>query len=200
MKKWTVHRINNITIYSKFSVLRPSSENISYWLTMTQTKFTLILRVPYQKDNHNCFIWKKNAPKKVERGPWGLWLAKISSSIGQNFIVAIQPTKKCPHVAHPHVFSFLSSAYVVSPGPTSRKFFLSVFLSVFLSFCIRFLGFQLVKALVSGSGSGIPLNQDIEPSKLRAQLSHATLRFLDWLSSATLKIFISGVLSRILMR
>ena len=57
-----------------------------------------------------------------------------------------------------------------------------------------------VKALVSGSGFGIPLNQDIEPSRLRAQLSHATLRFLDWLSSATLKNFISGVSSRILMR
>ena len=71
--------------------------------------------------------------------------------------------------------------------------------AVFFHSVSDFLGFQLVKALASGSGSGIPLNQDIEPSKLRAQLSHATLRFLDWLSNATLKIFISGVLSRILM-
>merc|ERR1712002_711612 len=77
--------------------------------------------------------------------------------------------------------------------------FFSVFLFSFFHSVSNFLGFQLVKALVSGSGSGIPLNQDIESSKLRAQLSHATLRFLDWLSSATLKIFISGVSSRILM-
>ena len=59
----------------------------------------------------------------------------------------------------------------------------------------NFLGFQLVKTLVSRSGSGIPLNQDIEPSKFRAQLSHATLRFLDWLSSATLKKKFSGISS-----
>ena len=39
-------------------------------------------------------------------------------------------------------------------------FFLSFFHSV-----SDFLGFLLVKALVSGSGSGIQLNQDIEPSK-----------------------------------
>ena len=84
------------------------------------------------------------------------------------------------------------------PWTYKSKFFLSFCFffcfSVFHSVS-DFLGFQLVKALVSGSGSGIPLNQDIEPSKLRAQLSHATLRFLDWLSSATLKIFISGVSS-----
>ena len=35
----------------------------------------------------------------------------------------------------------------------------------------------MVKALVSGSGSDIPLIQDIEPSNVRARLSHATLRF-----------------------
>ena len=95
---------------------------------------------------------------------------------------------------------FLSSAYVVSPGPTSRNsFFLSFFLSVFLFFCFsvffhsvsNFLGASLVKDLASG----IPLIQDIEPSNSRDRLSHATLRFLDWLSSATLKIFISGVSS-----
>ena len=33
------------------------------------------------------------------------------------------------------------------------------------------------KALVSGSGSDIPLIQDIEPSSSRARLSHAKLRF-----------------------
>ena len=33
------------------------------------------------------------------------------------------------------------------------------------------------KALVSGSGSDIPLIQDIEPSNSRAWLSHATLGF-----------------------
>ena len=32
--------------------------------------------------------------------------------------------------------------------------------------------------MVSGSGSGIPLIQDIEPSNSRDLLSHATLRFL----------------------
>ena len=32
-------------------------------------------------------------------------------------------------------------------------------------------------ALVSGSGSGIPLIKDIEPSNSRDWLSHATLRF-----------------------
>ena len=57
----------------------------------------------------------------------------------------------------------------------------------------------LVKALVSSSGSDIALIQDIEPSNARTWLSHATLWFLAWLSSATLKIFISGVSSQILM-
>ena len=36
----------------------------------------------------------------------------------------------------------------------------------------------MANALVSGSGSGIPLIQDIEPSNSRDRLSHATLRFL----------------------
>ena len=120
---------------------------------------------------------------------------------------------------------FLSSAYVVSPGPTSRKFFFLFFcfsffhsVSNFLGASLvkalasgsgsgiphfrtlspaipelgwgmphsvssvfhpvsNFLGFQLVKALFSGSGSGKPLIQDIEPSNVRARLSHATLRF-----------------------
>ena len=64
---------------------------------------------------------------------------------------------------------FLSSAYVVSPGPTSRN---SVFLFFFHSVS-NFLGASLVKDLASG----IPLIQDIEPSNSRDQLSHATLRF-----------------------
>ena len=69
--------------------------------------------------------------------------------------------------------SFLSSAYVVSPGPTSRKF---IFFSVFHSVS-KFLGTSLDKAQVYGSGSDIPLIQDIEPSNSKARLDHATLRF-----------------------
>ena len=38
-------------------------------------------------------------------------------------------------------------------------------------------GIQSANALVSGSGSDMPLIQDIEPSNSRARLSHATLRF-----------------------
>ena len=75
------------------------------------------------------------------------------------------------------VCDFLSSAYVVSPGPTSQNSFFFFFLSFFHSIS-DFLGFRLVMALVSGSGSDIPLIQDIEPSNSRALLSHdATLRF-----------------------
>ena len=48
----------------------------------------------------------------------------------------------------------------------------------FWSFSVtNFLGFLLANTLVSGSGSGIPLIQDIEPSNSRDRLSHATLRF-----------------------
>ena len=68
---------------------------------------------------------------------------------------------------------FLSSAYVVSPGPTCRN-------SVFLFFChsvSNFLGIQLANTLVSGSGSNKPVIRDIGPSNSRALLSHATLRF-----------------------
>ena len=50
------------------------------------------------------------------------------------------------------------------PGPTSQNF---VFLFYFHSVS-SFLGFLLAKALVSGSGSNIPLIQDIEPSNSRA--------------------------------
>ena len=71
--------------------------------------------------------------------------------------------------------SFLSSAYVVSPGPISRNsFFLSFFL-FFFHFVSDFLGFQLVNALVSGSGSGIPLIQHIVTRNAGAWLSHATV-------------------------
>ena len=41
----------------------------------------------------------------------------------------------------------------------------------------NFLGIQSANALVSGSGSEIPLIQDIEPSNSRARLSHPILRF-----------------------
>ena len=53
--------------------------------------------------------------------------------------------------------------------------------------------FQEVKALVSGSGSGIPVIQDMVTSNAGAWLINAILRFLAWLSSATLKNFISSV-------
>ena len=79
---------------------------------------------------------------------------------------------KCAHMGNVAYIVFLSSAYEVSPGPTSQKFFLSVFHSVF-----NFLVASLDKALVSGSGSDIPLIQDIEPINSRARLSHAKLRF-----------------------
>ena len=70
--------------------------------------------------------------------------------------------------------TFLSSAYLVSPGPTSHKS--KVFLCVFYSES-NFLGIQLAIAMVSGSGSDIPLIQDTEPSNPRAWLSHAKIRF-----------------------
>ena len=88
------------------------------------------------------------------------------------------------------------STYVVSPEPTCRH---SFFVFFFCHSVSNFLGLRLANALDSGSGSEIPLIQDIEPSNSRARLSHATLRFLAWLRSATLKIFISGVSSQILM-
>ena len=60
---------------------------------------------------------------------------------------------------------FLSTAYVVSPGPTSRNSFcFSVFLFFFFHSVSNFLCIQLANALVSGSGSDILLIQDIEPS------------------------------------
>ena len=72
--------------------------------------------------------------------------------------------------------SFLSSAYVVSPGLTSRKFFFLLFSFFFFHSVSNFLGASLDKVLVSGSGSDIPLIQDFEPSNSRARLSHGTLR------------------------
>ena len=88
---------------------------------------------------------------------------------------------------------FLSSAYVVSPGPTSRNYFF-FFLSFFHSVS-NFLGASLVKDLASGSGSGIPIIQDIEPSNSRAWLSHATLRFCSLAEQCHTKKF-SGVSSK----
>ena len=78
-------------------------------------------------------------------------------------------------------FHFLSSANVVSPGPTSRN---SVFLSVFHSVS-NFLGASLVMDLASG----IPLILDIEPSNLRDRLSHATLRFFSLAEPCHTQIF-----------
>ena len=67
---------------------------------------------------------------------------------------------------------FLSSACVVSPEPSSQKFFLSNFLySV-----SNFLGFKLVMVQVSGNDSGIPLMQEIVTSNAGAWLCNATLR------------------------
>ena len=66
-------------------------------------------------------------------------------------------------------------------------------------FVSNFLGFYLANALVSGSGSEILHIQDIEPTNSGDWLSHATLIFFAWLSSATFKISISGVSPWILM-
>ena len=85
----------------------------------------------------------------------------------QNFIFSM-----CPKQTD-LILIFLSSTYIVSPGPTSRKF---IYLSFFLHSVSNFLGASLYKALVSGSGPDIQLSQDIEPSNSRAHLSHATLR------------------------
>ena len=62
------------------------------------------------------------------------------------------------------------------PGQGLHNLSCACFLSFFHSVS-NFLGFQLVKALVCGSGSDIPLIHENEPSKARARLSHATLRF-----------------------
>ena len=59
------------------------------------------------------------------------------------------------------VVYFLSSAYVVSPGPTSQKFF---FCFSFFHSVSNFLGASLVKALASGSGSGIPHLRTLNPA------------------------------------
>ena len=88
---------------------------------------------------------------------------------------------------------FLSSAYV--PGPTSRKFCFSFFHSVF-----NFLGASLVKALSSGRGSGIPHFRTLSPAMQGLGWAVPHSDFLAWMSNATLKNFISGVSSRILMR
>ena len=61
--------------------------------------------------------------------------------------------------------------YVVSPKPWTYRS------KVFLFFVSNFLGISLVKALVSGSASDIPLIQDIVPSNFGAWLSNASLRF-----------------------
>ena len=82
-------------------------------------------------------------------------------------------------------FNFLPSTYVVSPEPTSsNSFFHSFFYSV-----SNFLGIKLGNALVSGSGSDIPLIQDIEHSNSRARLNHATLRFFSLAEQCHTKIF-----------
>jgi len=97
---------------------------------------------------------------------------------------------------------FLSSAYVVSPGPTCRNslylfFFLFFFLSVILYpifstsnwltpwFLVVVLTYHLFRTLN-------PAIQELGWAMLHSD-------FLARLSSATLKIFISGVSSRILM-
>ena len=63
------------------------------------------------------------------------------------------------------------------PWTYKSKFIHSFFLFFFHSVS-DFLGFRLVKALVSGSGSGIPLIQHIVTRNAGAWLSHATFRFL----------------------
>ena len=76
--------------------------------------------------------------------------------------------------------------------------FFSFFFSFFHSVS-DFVGFRLANAMGSGSGSDIPLIQDIEPSNGRAHLNHATLRFFSLAEQCHTQIFISGVSSRILM-
>ena len=70
-----------------------------------------------------------------------------------------------------HIYLFLPSAYIVRPGPISQKFIL-----LFIHSVSNLLNLELVKAQVSGSGSGVPLSQDIVASNAVAWLSNATLR------------------------
>ena len=77
----------------------------------------------------------------------------------------------------PSLFLFF---VLVSAGPTCQKVYVCVCVCAlyFRSFSeTNFLGFQLPNALISGSGSGIPLIQDIELRNSRDWLSYATPRF-----------------------
>ena len=65
--------------------------------------------------------------------------------------------------------------------------------------CVSVSQKKSANGLVSGSGSEILLIQDVVSNSAGDWQSKATLRFLALLSSATLKIFISGVSSQILM-
>ena len=73
---------------------------------------------------------------------------------------------------------FLSSAYVVSTGPTSRN---SVFLCIFHTFGTNFFG----------DGSGVPLIQDIVNSNARTWLSMSStkLRFFSLAEQCHTQIF-----------
>ena len=204
----------------------------SIWLCMTHCDSFLFLLTPFwphlttfnpasSNITHFNSMWTHLTPLDPV---WPIW---THQTLFQYVLTQFQPV--CPQLTPVDVARskagwtktmLLSSAYIVSPGPTSRnsfflsvfvqrlrskpwtyksKFILSFFLSVFSHSVSDFLGFRLVKALVSGSGSDIPLIQNIEPSNVRARLSHATLHFLAWLSSAKLKIFILCVSNWLLM-
>ena len=87
----------------------------------------------------------------------------------------------CPLTAT--VLWFLSSAYIVSPGPKSQRFFLSFIISD-----SNFLCLWLLKALEFGTGSGITPIQGIITCNTWGWLIYATIRFLAWLSSTTLSV------------
>ena len=97
------------------------------------------------------------------------------------------------------LFYFLSSANEVSTGPTCQ--FLSVCLSVCLFVCLSVFPVFFSRRLI-GSYTGFwqwfwQPTYPTRCSELGWAVPHSD--FLAWLSSATLKNFISGVSSRILM-
>ena len=118
-----------------------------------------------------------------------IWIFHVNHHSKVHLIFSYKWAFKCS-------YEFLSSADEVSTGPTCR------FLSVCLSVCLFvFPVFFSRRAIGWYTGFWLWFWQPTYPSRC-SELGWAVPHsdFLAWLSSATLKNFISGVSSRILMR
>ena len=135
-------RLNELTTESTLSLFILNfrykdlhQRTLSYWLTLKHTTFTLLLGLPYQKDKHNCFIWKKFCPKESGKGGMGGYASpKFLLLLDSTSLWLFRPPKSVP-ILHIHMSSVLFKSFSSLQQSSNTTFSPAMASSMLLVWC-----------------------------------------------------------------